>query len=177
MSLLDGTQPNVNSQKYSDSISIKKSTTLKAITINGNGIPIGFSNEVTFNKVNKVIYPSWYATLLKGSNEDKNSFLSIKKALEVEIAGAVMINIAENPDLIDATGGYVYGCYLKDIDPKKGKMWLNAGLNNDWVIQKINGKDIQNIGELQKNMQKYKGKKVTLIGVRDYKEKEFKVNF
>ena len=174
---LDGTEPNQNSMLYEHPIQIRKSSTIKAITINPNGISLGFTNEVKFNKVNKVVYPSWYDTLLKGEYKVEGKLPSSKKALELEIEGAVMINIADDPDLIDATGGYNYGCYIKEIDSEKGKMWLDASLDRDWVIQKINGNIVKDIKTLQKLMRKHKGEQVTLIGVRDYREKEFKINF
>ena len=60
-----------------------------------------------------------------------------------------MINIGEDPDLIDANGGYNYGCYIKLIK-KRGRMWTNAGLRKGWVIQKVNGKDVQGVRELNK---------------------------
>ena len=97
------------------------------------------------------------------------------KALQKEVNGAVFINIADDPDLIDATGGYNFGCYIKMLDPKKGKMWLDAGLNKDWVIQKVNKHKVANISHLQKFLKKYSGQTVTITAVRDYGSKVFEV--
>ncbi|AWV97652.1 chitobiase/beta-hexosaminidase C-terminal domain-containing protein [Arcticibacterium luteifluviistationis] len=173
---LDGSVPTVNSLKYTTAMPLKESAILKAQTFTADGLPVGFISEATFTKVKEVSYPSWYNTLIAGTylgDKEENT----KKALEAELAGAILINIAEDPDLIDATGGYDYGCYIKSIDAKKGKMWLDAGLDKDWVIQEINGTRVQNIADLQKYSQEYQGKKVSLTGARDYKRKKFKVIF
>ncbi|MDO5971794.1 chitobiase/beta-hexosaminidase C-terminal domain-containing protein [Flavivirga aquimarina] len=172
---LDGSEPNTHSLEYSKPFQITSTTLLKAKTFNSNGIPVGFTTEAKFKKVTTVSYPSWLSTLLAGKYEGANEKKSVK-ALEKEVHGALMINIADDPDLIDATGGYDFGCYIKSIDAKKAKMWLNAGLKSDWVIQQINKHKIQNIADLEKYLKKYQGQKVTVIAVRDYNSKKFKVH-
>jgi hypothetical protein len=129
----DGSEPNRNSTVYSSPFKINNTTVIKARTFNANGIAIGFTAEAFFNNVKKVTYPSWLSTLIAGefkadsSNQDK--ITKSRKALEQEIHGALLINIADDPDLIDATGGYNFGCYIKSLDGKKGQMWLDAGLD------------------------------------------------
>ena len=54
-------------------------------------------------------------------------------------------------------------------------MWLEAGLNKDWVIQKVNGKKIQNIAHLKKALKLNAGKKVMITAARDYGSKEFEM--
>ncbi|MCL5129576.1 chitobiase/beta-hexosaminidase C-terminal domain-containing protein [Algibacter sp. L4_22] len=172
---LDGTEPTINSIEYSKPIQLKKSRIIKAQTFDSNGVAVGFVNETTFAKVEKVIYPSWLSTLLAGKYEGEVE--NLKKALILEVKGAVMINIADDPDLIDATGGYNFGCYIQSLNPEKSQMWTKAKLDRDWVIQQVNGNKVQNISDLNNYLKKFKGKKVTVIAVRDYKEKKFKVEF
>jgi C-terminal processing protease CtpA/Prc len=152
---------------------------LRVRTFTSKGIPVGYTNEVEFTKVKKVIHPSWLATLLAGKYQGETivegKTTKIKKALQKEVKGALLINIADDPDLIDATGGYNFGCYIKVLDPKKRKMWSDAGLNKDWVIQKVNKHKISNISHLQKFLKKYSGQTVTITAVRDYGSKVFEV--
>ena len=170
---MDGSEPTMSSSEYSAPFKINKSTLLKAITFDTKGIPVGFVAQVEFKKVKTVSYPSWLSTLIAGKYEGE----SIKKteALQKQVYGAMLINIADDPDLIDATGGYNFGCYIKMLDSKTAKMWLDAGLDKDWVIQKLNKHKISNISHLEKFLKKYSGKKVTITAVRDYGSKEFEV--
>jgi hypothetical protein len=173
---LDGTEPTVNSQAYKEAIKLQKTTLLKVSTFNENGIPIGFSTEANFQKVEELSHPSWLSTLIAGKYLESAGGPAIK-ALETEIQGALLVNIADDPDLIDATGGYNYGCYIKLLNKEKAKMWLEAKLDKDWVIQQVNNDRIQNIADLQKSLTKYQGQTVRLTAVRDYKSKTFKVKF
>ena len=175
----DGSEPTMSSIKYSEPFKINESTLLSARTFDSNGIPVGFTNEVEFTKVKKVTYPSWLATLLTGKYAEETvaegKTTKIKKALQKEVNGALLINIADDPDLIDATGGYNFGCYIESLNPKKGQMWLDAGLNKDWVIQKLNKHKISNIAHLQKFLKEYSGQTVKITAVRDYGSKVFEV--
>ncbi|MDO6801405.1 chitobiase/beta-hexosaminidase C-terminal domain-containing protein [Wenyingzhuangia sp. 1_MG-2023] len=175
----DGSEPTMNSLKYSEPFTINESTLLSARTFDANGIPVGFTNEVEFTKVKEVTYPSWLATLLAGKYAGETVAVGktakTKKALQKEVKGALLINIADDPDLIDATGGYNFGCYIESLDNKKGQMWLDAGLNKDWVIQKLNKHKIVHIAHLQKFLKKYSGQTVKITAARDYGTKVFEV--
>lgn len=173
---IDGSEPTRNSLEYLKPFQIKESTLLKAKTYNSDGISLGFTAEVKFEKVTTVTYPNWLSTLLAGKYVGENEKKSVK-AIEKEVHGALMINIADDPDLIDATGGYNYGCYIKSLNKDKAKMWTAAKLDKDWVIQQINKHKIQNIADLEKYIKKYQGQKVTVTAVRDYNSKKFKVQF
>lgn len=170
----DGSEPNIHSKEYKKAILFQESTLLKAQTFDVKGVPIGFVSETYFNKVDTVSYPNWYSTLMAGKfiTTDKEKS---KKALEMEIEGAILINIADDPDLIDATGGYNFGCYIKSLDPIKAKMWTDSQLEKDWVIQQVNGKKVQGIGQLQAYFKQFKGQKVTLTAARDYNTRKFEV--
>lgn len=169
----DGSEPSRSSSVYSKPFKINQSGIIKAITFNAEGIPVGFTAQAEFIKVKTVTHPSWLSTLIAGKYEGES--VNAKAALQEEIKGATLINIADDPDLIDATGGYDFGCYIKELDPKKAKMWLDAGLNKDWVIQKVNGKKVQNIAHLKKSFKSNSGKKVKIIAARDYGTKEFEM--
>lgn len=171
---LDGSEPTIHSLEYTSAIKINNSTKIKARTFDSNGIPVGFTMEAFFVKVRKIEHPSWYTTLLAGKYLGVNEIES-ENVLEIEVLGALMVNIAEDPDLIDATGGYNYGCYIKSIDSMKVNIWEDAGLSNDWVIQKLNEHKVNNTYELQKYLKNYEGQKVTITAVRDYGEKKFEV--
>ncbi|TCL67458.1 chitobiase/beta-hexosaminidase-like protein [Mariniflexile fucanivorans] len=175
----DGSEPTMNSAEYLEPFKINNSTVVKARTFNSDGIPVGFTAQVAFTKVEKVTHPSWLSTLLVGEYQgeriDQGKSTETRQALEKELHGALLINIADDPDLIDATGGYNFGCYIKTLDPKKGKMWLDAGLNKDWVIQKLNKHKILHIAHLQKFLKEYSGQTVTITAVRDYGSKVFEV--
>jgi len=169
----DGSEPSTSSSAYLKPFKINQSTIVKARTFNGDDIPVGFTAQAEFNKVKTVTHPSWLTTLIAGKYEGES--VVIRAALQEEIKGATLINIADDPDLIDATGGYNFGCYIKELDPKKAKIWLDAGLNKDWVIQKVDGKKIQNIAHLKKSFRLNAGKKVMIIAARDYGRKEFEI--
>ena len=171
---LDGSEPGIHSLEYTGPFKIDHSTTIKAQTFNANGIPVGFTAETNFKKVKTVSYPSWLSTLLAGKYEGKRK-KTPAKALEKEVYGALMINIADDPDLIDATGGYNYGCYIKSLHKDNAKIWTDAGLESDWVIQQVNSDKVQNIADLEQSFKKYQGQKVIVTGFRDYKSKTFEV--
>lgn len=170
---IDGSEPTTHSLEYTGEFQLTNSCKIKALTIDNQGIPVGFTMEASFKKVARVEYPSWYNTLVAGKYE--GTLKASPKALEKEIWGATLINIADDPDLIDATGGYNLGCYIKSFNKNKAKMWLDAGLEPDWVIQKLNEHKIRNLADLQKYLQKYRGKVVTITAGRDYNSKEFTV--
>ena len=172
---LDGSEPDVFSIQYKGAFELHHSATVKARTFDKKGIPIGVTAEAHFVKVDEIVYPSWLKTLLNGKYMDKSRSL-LTKALRMEVNGAIMINIADDPDLIDGTGGYNFGCYIQSIDSVKGKIWLDAGLTNDWVIQQINDEKVNNIADLQKFIKRYQGRTVAITAVRDYGSKVFYVN-
>lgn len=171
---IDGSEPSIQSLIYKNPIQLQQSTVLKVRTFTSDNIPVDFVAQTKFKKVDEVIYPSWLSTLLAG-NYEGDVAKTTTKAFEKEVLGALFINIGDDPDLIDATGGYDYGCYIKNIDSKKGKVWMDSKLNADWVIQQINGNKVRHIADMEKYLKKYQGQTVTITGARDYKVKTFKV--
>lgn len=169
---LDGSEPTIESPVYTEALVIRESTRIKSRSFDANGFPIDFTTEAFFKKVEHVEYPSWFSTLLAGEYKEKIPEAK-EKAKEEEIYGAIMVNIADDPDLIDASGGYNYGCFIKSIDPIKGKIWLDAGLEETWIIQGVNDSEVQNIDELTFYLKKHLGQSVTISAVRDYHSKSF----
>jgi hypothetical protein len=167
---LDGSEPGVHSPVYSSPIPLTRSTILKARSFDAAGQPIDFTQEAKFTKVEKVVYPSWYQTLLNGQYRAEVEHTE-KKAAVAEILGAVMVDIADDPDLIDASGGYNFGCYIQSIDPAKGKIWLEAGLANEWVIQALNNEKVEHSTKLKQLLEKYSSKRLSITAVRNYKTK------
>ncbi|MCX6309431.1 MAG: chitobiase/beta-hexosaminidase C-terminal domain-containing protein, partial [Bacteroidia bacterium] len=172
---LDGSEPTMHSPKYAGPIKLNQSTIVKAVSYDGQGNRLGFTNDVSFKKVQTVVYPNWFSTLLAGKYTGESKPESTKKAKEVEVMGSMMVNIAEDPDLIDASGGYNSGCYIQSIDAIKGKIWLDAGLQKGWVIQGCNDSKVLNVGDLEKGLQKYRGETVSISAVKSYNTKSFKV--
>ena len=170
---IDGSEPKATYKKYTDPLTFNRSTQLKFRSFDKKGIPVGFVNTANYKKVDKVVYPSWLSTLLAGKYSGPGSEGPSKTATRVEVNGAILVNIAEDPDLIDASGGYNYGCFIKSIDPIKGKPWIESGLESGWVVQAINDKKITETSEVKKMFKELKGKTVQLRAVRNYREKVF----
>ncbi|WP_027470519.1 chitobiase/beta-hexosaminidase C-terminal domain-containing protein [Saccharicrinis fermentans] len=171
---MDGSEPTIHSPLYSGTIKLTQSTHIKTQTFDSNGNPVGFTNEARFNKVNKVEYPSWYSTLLAGKYTGSQK-KEATKAIKMMVNGALMVNIADDPDLIDASGGYNTGCFIRSIDPLKGKAWLDAGLSETWIIQQVNNNDVHNTSELQDILQENVGKTIHIKAVRNYGQNIFKI--
>jgi len=173
---IDGSEPTILSPVYVNPIKLQHLTVVKSCSFDALGNPVGFANEATFKKVEHLEYPSWFSSLLAGKYMEPN-IQTDNKALEQDIYGALMVNIADDPDLIDASGGYNFGCFIKSIDATKSKMWLDANLEKEWVIQQVNDLKVQNIADLESYLKKYQGQIVTITAVRNYSSKKFKVQF
>jgi len=171
---LDGSEPGIHSAEYSGPLKLKNSTLVKSRTFDANGLPIGFSCKAQFRKVRNLVYPSWFSSLLAGQYMGKRG-KGPGDAMETEIHGALLVNIGEDPDLIDASGGYNSGCYIKSIDLDKGGIWLDAGLQKTWIIQKINDNNVSNIDDLKLLLKRYRGKTVTVTAVRNYFTSTFQI--
>ncbi|WP_430931157.1 right-handed parallel beta-helix repeat-containing protein [Saccharicrinis sp. 156] len=170
----DGSEPDNQSPIYNKEIVLNASALVKAQSFDIRGNAIGFVNEAQFNKVDVLTYPSWLKTLLAGKYDDE-IIEKTEEALQETIMGALFVNIGDDPDLIDASGGYNSGCFIRSIDAENGQMWLKAGLAETWIIQQLNGNKVTNIQELKQQLKKYRGQTVKVIAVRNYGSKEFKI--
>ncbi|MEO9894153.1 chitobiase/beta-hexosaminidase C-terminal domain-containing protein [Aurantibacter sp.] len=171
----DGSEPTIKSRIYSHPLKFQKSVILKFRNFNTDGSAIGFVNSQEYKKVSKKSYPSWLGTLLSGKYEGLKEIIDKKPINVVEVYGASIINIADDPDLIDASGGYNTGCFIKSIDPKFGVNWVNSGLVNGWVIQAVNDEKVADTTSLISQLNKYKGSTVKIRAVRNYQEKVFRL--
>jgi|GEM_PF-1575680 hypothetical protein len=169
----DGTEPTSKSKKYTGPFPIDQSTLVKAITVNTKGEVLGFPNETFYTEVDKVVYPSWYQTLISGKQGQNIARQTVRA--KVEVAGLVLINIKDEPDLIDASGGYNSGCFIDTIDPQKGNHWLKSGIQANMIIQGIENEKIIDITGLQKALVKYAGQTVSVKTVSGYESKTFQV--
>lgn len=171
----DGSEPNGASAVYAQPLKFDRSTHLKFRSFDELGHAIGFVISTNYKKVDKLVHPSWLGTLLSGSYSGSKAKEKQKTATSVEINGATLINIADDADLIDASGGYNSGCFIKAIDPELGKSWIKSGLESGWVIQAVNGESIGNSDDLKKLLEKFSGKTIELRAVRNYNERVFKL--
>ncbi len=172
---LDGTEPTLHSPIYTHPFKLNRSTVVKARSFDAAGHFIDFVHEVRFKKVPKVIYPNWYSTLLTGKYIAETEVETELKAKQELICGAVMVNIGDDPDLIDASGGHNAGCYIKSIAAQKGMMWSEAGLARGWIIQKVNDIPVNDIKDLNMLLDRYKGETVEITAVKSYDTQSFKV--
>ncbi len=170
----DGSQPNINSPIYTGKVLLNATTLLKALSFDVDGNAIGFVCEAQFNKIDVLTYPSWLKTLLDGEymSETREETLV---AHQEKVMGALFVNIGDDPDLIDASGGYNSGCFIRAIDAEKGKLWMDAGLSETWIIQKINGNVVTNIQELKQQLKVTAGQTIIVTAVRNYGSKTFKI--
>jgi hypothetical protein len=169
----DGTEPTTSSKKYTGPFTIDQSTRVKAITVTTQGKVLGFPDETFYTKVDRVVYPSWYQTLV--SDKQGPTIARPTVSAKVEVAGLVLINIKDEPDLIDASGGYNSGCFIDAIDPQKGSHWLKSGIQATMIIQGIEDEKITDINALQKASLNYAGQKVVVKTVSGYENKSFQV--
>ncbi|MCD6354120.1 MAG: chitobiase/beta-hexosaminidase C-terminal domain-containing protein [Prolixibacteraceae bacterium] len=170
---LDGTIPTINSQEYKKPIRLNKSSYLKAATFNKQGRMIGFVIEAQFNKVKEKYIPSWYKTLLAGKFDGL-----IPEETEIPVFewdGATLINIQDDPDLIDASGGVDFGCYIKVLDKQKAKKIINAGFKPYMTIRKLNGVTIYTIEDLERTLRQNRDKALNFECVYGYDTVEIKL--
>lgn len=171
---LDGSEPTVHSPVYSKPITLTHTTILTARSFDADGNAIDFSQKVMFTKVDTVLHPSWYQTLLDGAYHSEISISENRAAVE-KVLGAVLVDIADDPELIDASGGYNFGCFIQSIDSEKGRIWLEAGLASAWVIQSLNSEKVENISDFKRILENHSGKQVNISAVRNYQTKIFKL--
>ncbi|MDR3268229.1 MAG: chitobiase/beta-hexosaminidase C-terminal domain-containing protein [Tannerella sp.] len=169
---LDGSAPTRSSSPYEIPFTVNQSCTVKALSFDKHGNPLGFVCEAKFHKTAYVYYPNWYKTLLADHYESDAPAQSTN-AVIVEFWGAAFINMADDPDLIDASGGHNSGCYIKSIDPEKGKIWKDAGFESGWIILKTDGKEVRNSDDLKRHMNTSAGKIMEITATRNNQSKLF----
>ncbi|MDR2848005.1 MAG: right-handed parallel beta-helix repeat-containing protein [Bacteroidales bacterium] len=170
----DGSQPTPQSPLFHTPLLINQSCTIKALSFDKDGNALGFVCTATFDQTTDITYPNWYKTLLTDEYGENGSG-EATKAPVYELEGAVFIDISGDADLIDASGGNNFGCYIRSIHSEKGKIWKEAGLEPHWIIQQIEGKEVRNGGDLTRTLNEYRNKTITIVAVRNNTSKIFRV--
>jgi hypothetical protein len=171
---LDGSLPARHSPIYETPFAVHQSCTIKALTFDRYGHPLGFVCEATFNKTSDLHAPNWYKTLLADQYEEDGAARSTNPST-VAFRGAEFINMTDDPDLIDASGGHHSGCYIKSIDPEKGKMWKDAGLEPGWIILQTEGKEVRNSDDLKHHLNQSAPKTIEITATRNNQSRLFSV--
>lgn len=172
---VDGTEPTLASKLYEEPLKFKTTTNLKFRSFDAKGRPLGFVGEARYTMVDQVEHPSWLATLLSGRYVGPKGAKESEKGVAVVIHGATFVNMADDPDLIDASGGYNSGCFIKAIDRDSEGIWKVSGLDSGWIVQAVNGQEVVDTDDLKQVLGKAKGKTVKIKAVRNYSEKTFKL--
>ena len=94
---------------------------------------------------------------------------------EFEWNGATVINIQDDPDLIDASGGVDYGCYIKVLDKKNAHKLIDAGFKSYMTIRKLNGIIIYTIEDLERTLRQNRGKTLNFECIYGYDTVDIKL--
>ena len=142
---LDGTEPNLRSEKYLSPIKIEKSLTLKAQTFN-KGLAVGYSLTETYLRDDSAEDPTWLAKLISPNSRTERA-ATVNKVVDktAKWLENTVVNITDG-DLIDATGGFESGAYLLDVDSKG--IVFGWGLRNRDIIIGLNDQVIKNKEQL-----------------------------
>ena len=177
---LDGSTPTKDSALYSEPLTVTATTTVHAATFDDSGFEVGFADSATLTQVDKLKHQSWLASLLEGKfvapkNKSGNKPVAEKpKATSMKWAGMELVNIADFPDYIDASGGQASGVFATSVPAESAAH--AAGLKKGDTIIRVGSKDVQNLRGLQRQLRRAKDgeKKIVSITVfRDYQQLEF----
>lgn len=138
-------------------------TTIKARTFQ-DGVPIGFTETATFEKVERVQRPSWLETLVRGRWVGPNAEAS--EPAKTVWLGATLVSLADDPDLIDASGGWNAGAFLEDV-PTDSRAY-RLGLRPSDIVQNIAGRLVRDIEALKKIVSEGLPNSVEVQFVRNY---------
>ena len=158
---LDGTAPSHLSTRYETPITITATTTLRAGTFN-NRLKVGSEEMAHFTRVEKVVSPSWLVELLRpGSAVRLESATNKSKQLWM---GAIVKNVRNDPELIDATGGQDFGVFLESVP--ESSIIARWGLLRSDVIVEFDGKKIEDIEQLLSLAERIPSRVVVVRGYR-----------
>lgn len=165
---LDGSEPTEKSTRYRWLLKITKTTTVRARTFD-DGQVVGFEAKATFTKVDRTWVPSWYKCLQAGKwlePKIETARLTPAKALTEVWHGMNVCNLADDGDLIDASGGQDYGVYISGITP--GSPQAKWGFKNADVIIAIGPRKTSNMSDLKAAEQKTAPGKLPVTVMRSY---------
>jgi hypothetical protein len=141
---LDGTEPTRSSTLYTQPIRLDKTATIRARTFK-DAFPVGAEEAATFTKVRRVVRPSWLAELLQAGDSPATGSSGSRWKTHPWF-GAVVRDVRDDPELIDATGGQDYGVFLDTVPPaSKPASW---GLRRSDVIVEFDGEKVEDAGQL-----------------------------
>ncbi|RMD84775.1 MAG: PDZ domain-containing protein [Lentisphaerae bacterium] len=156
---LDGSLPRSDSTLYSGPIHITRSTTIWAATFDANGHRVGFPDKVELKKVKRVSQPSWLASLLAGrlikTASTHSSPAPEKRSKPLFWAGLRLVDIADYPDYIDASGGQTFGAFVLSVQP--GSPGERAGIKEGDTIINVEGINIDTLEDLRKIIHQHPG--------------------
>jgi len=99
---------------------------VRAATFDTAGKEVGVADSATLTKVDNVAHQSWLASLLAqkyvapqaGKSGEKKSVASESKSASMKWAGMDLVNIADFPNYIDASGGQASGVFATSVPEK-----------------------------------------------------------
>lgn len=141
----DGSEPVPASARYDAPVALRATTTLKARTFK-DGRPVGFTESAVFTKVAKVALPGWLDTVVRGGLAG-GTVTQARPAGYVWL-GARLVSLADDPDLIDASGGQGSGAYVVEAPEKSEANRL--GFRAADIVQKVGNQDVRTAGDLER---------------------------
>lgn len=138
---IDGSAVRPDSPRATGPLAIDRSTTVRARTYRA-GSPVGFEDIAHFTRVESLARPSWLTALLAGGSTPA----PVSRAEMHEWLGALLLPVAGDGDLIDATGGLDSGLFVRAVAP--GSAAQRGGLQASDVIVSCNGRPLRQWADL-----------------------------
>ena len=170
---LDGSVPTRRSKRYKKPLRLAKTTTLRAQTFD-DGLKVGFETQATFRKVDEAWRPSWLESLMAGKWVAQDDVAAKKTTRQSQKwRGMTVCNLADDGDLIDASGGHDYGVYIEQVPT--GSQAVEWGFKIADVIVAVNGRKTADFKALEGAITKARGDSLTVSVLRGYAEIDIKV--
>lgn len=145
---LDGSEPDAGSPRYTEPLTIRGTTTIRANTFDAKGNAVGFPDVATATKVDKLQRQSWLAALLAGRVEAAATVASTSpEAKSMNWAGLELVSISDFSDYIDASGGQFNGAFVVRLDA--GSKAAQASFKNGDTIVQVGSIEVRNLDDLQ----------------------------
>ena len=159
---------------YVEPIRVDENTTVRALTFDAQGHPVGFEDRVAFEKADEVRQQSWLASLMAGRYVPGEN--SSKAELEVEPrvldwAKMKLVTISDFPDYIDASGGQPTGVFIESL--AKDSPAAKAGMKEGDTIIRLNSTEVRRLEDLERALKKADGDFDVKV-FRNYQHRVFK---
>ena len=161
---LDGSAPTAESALYAEPLVLDEKTTVTALTFK-DGLPVGFAETATFEKVAKVSRPNWLQTIIDGKWAGPAA-REQKQVTRVWL-GATLTDITDG-DLIDALGGQEKGVYMVQVPA--GSQAGKAGFVKGDVIVRFGEHKIDRLSDLLPRIVRPNAEEAIVIVRRGYDE-------